>query len=570
MSSYVAVDDQDFYSFINRRYAKYKIPAKQKTFQQICFPPKYELQIPQRFLADFINPKTPYKGILVYYGIGSGKTCTAISIAEKFIKHKHIIFVLPAFLKGNLRAELRTLCAGEKYLIDSERAKLKNLDPTDAAYKEIIYESNKRIDKNYTIYSYNKFVDLLQKSTIKLDDSLLIIDEVHNMISETGIYYETLYKAVHSAADTMRLVIMTATPIFDKPAEIALTMNLLLHKKRQLPSGSDFYHKFIDIKYTARGPVYRVKNMSLFKKYIKGYISYYRGAPPYVYPRSELHFAKCKMSDIQYRLYKQVVKTDMASDVEDFIAANISNSFFVGTRMISNFVYPNKAVGPKGYESLKDSDLTIANIREYSPKFLKILRRIKRCDGTVFFYSNFKEFGGIKPFIRLLEHHRFKNYETGGSGPKRFAVWSGDTDPIMKDEIKAVFNNKNNEDGTRIKVILVSPSGKEGVSFYRVQEVHILEPYWNWSRLSQVIGRAIRFCSHKDVAPEKQLVKVYIYLATHPKLKMSVDEKIMKMAIQKQLINIQFEKAIKEAAIDCTLFENANVITEADKLECET
>ena len=79
---YVSVDDDNFYKFINKKYAKYKIPQSQKSLKQICFPKKYEFQIPQKFLAEFINPKTPYKGILIYHRIGAGKTCTAINIAE--------------------------------------------------------------------------------------------------------------------------------------------------------------------------------------------------------------------------------------------------------------------------------------------------------------------------------------------------------------------------------------------------------------------------------------------------------------------------------------------------------
>ena len=56
--------------------------------------------------------------------------------------------------------------------------------------------------------------------------------------------------------------------------------------------------------------------------------------------------------------------------------------------------------------------------------------------------------------------------------------------------------------------MLGSPSVREGVSFKRVRQVHILEPYWNMSRYEQVIGRAIRFCSHKDLPIEKQVDKL--------------------------------------------------------------
>ena len=85
----------------------------------------------------------------------------------------------------------------------------------------------------------------------------------------------------------------------------------------------------------------------------------------------------------------------------------------------------------------------------------------------------------------------------------------------MKEEIKDIFNKKKNKCGDYLKVLLGSPSIKEGVSLLRVREVHVVEPYWNMSRLEQIIGRAIRFCSHKDMFKKDRLVKVFIYIATH-------------------------------------------------------
>ena len=569
MKNYPNVDDDDFYSFINKKYSKFKISSKQRSLKEICFPKKFEFQPPQKFLAEFINPNTPYKGILVYHKIGAGKTCAAVNIAEKFKPYRKIMIVLPASLKGNFRTELRSLCADNLYLKASERLILKRFHPSSPEYKDIIKISDARIDKSYIIYSYNKFISLIKSNSLNLNSTLLIIDEIHNMISEEGTYYELLYKQIHSAPQTLRLVLMSATPIFDKPVEIALTMNLLLRDK-QLPTGQEFISTFMDISYTKKGPVYKVKNMDLFKEYIKGYVSYYRGAAPKSFPRSELFFVKTRMSDRQEKLYRKIIKPELqTTNIKDYVNSDISNSFFIGTRVVSNFVYPNNELGLEGFDSIKEGDLSQKNIKEFSPKFFKILRKIKQSDGTIFVYSNFREFGGIRIFARMLEYNGFKNYQFHGSGNKRFGIWSGEEDPIVKEEIKSVFNNKNNEDGSQIKVILGSPSVKEGVSFLRVQQVHLIEPYWNFSRMDQIIGRAIRFCSHKDVEPYKQLVKVYIYIAIHPNIPRSIDQHILKMAIDKKIVNQAFENALKESAIDCELFKNANVYKGDNPIICE-
>jgi hypothetical protein len=559
-SKYVDIRDPQFRQFIDKKYHQFKIPKKPKTFKEICFPKKYEFQIPQLFLAKYINPQTPYHGILVYHKIGAGKTCAAISIGENFKGIKRILVVLPASLKGNFRSELRSLCTGEKYLKNSEREILKKLQPNDPEYKKIIAKSDERINKNYTIYSYNKFIDLLKNNKLSLTNTLLIIDEIHNMVSENGTYYKYLYHAIHTAPKDLKVVILSATPIFDKPIEIALTMNLLL-RDDQLPVGADFYQEFIDVHETNHGPLYKVKNMDFFKRKIKGYVSYYRGAPPQAFPQVELSLTKCMMSEFQFKLYSSVNRNEFGKEkkiLDDYLDVNIPNSFFIGTRMISNIAFPNKKIGKKGYESLNESDFELETLEKYSPKFVKLFRRIRRSQGTIFIYSGFKNYGGIKTFVRFLEHNGYVNFKTHGPGKKRYGTWTGDENIIYKENLKTVFNQKENEDGSKIKIILGSSSAKEGVSFLRVQQVHIMEPYWNWSRLDQVMGRAIRYCSHKDLPEERRIVKVYIYLAIHPKIPQSVDQKIMEMAMQKKYINNQFELSMKEASVDCDLFKYGN------------
>lgn len=95
-----------------------------------------------------------------------------------------IIVLVPASLIGNFRDELRSRCAGDSYLTDKERKRLKVLHPTSDEYIKIISKSDAKIDKFYTIYSYNKFVMLAKDGKIDLKNTLLIIDEIQNMVSQ--------------------------------------------------------------------------------------------------------------------------------------------------------------------------------------------------------------------------------------------------------------------------------------------------------------------------------------------------------------------------------------------------
>lgn len=578
MSKYPKISDENFYNKINKVYANYRITKSKKKMEDICFPKKYELQLPQQFVSEFINPKTPYKGLLVYHRIGAGKTCSAIRIGEQWKAHRKIIVVVPASLKGNFRAELRSLCADENYLTNKERKLLATLSPSSKEYKQIIAESDKRIDKVYSIYSYNKFVELVQNKEIKFSNTLLMIDEIQNMVSEEGTFYTTLYDAIHSAPSDLRIVLLSATPMFDKPNEIALTMNLL-RIPNELPTGKAFYDSFVQINKNSEATkyTYTPKNLDKFKQALKGYVSYFRGAPPYVFPRMVVRYVKCPMSEFQYQAYLDVLKAEeklynqRIKQHEIKTVKNLPNNFFIGTRIVSNVVFPNRKINEEGFKSFKGKNL-LDNMDKYSVKFDKIIRRIEGARGKVFAYSSFKEYGGIKSLARALEEFGYLNYTTHGPGPRRYAIWSGDEDIAMKEEIRAVYNRINNLEGRKLKILLGSPSIKEGVSLTAVRQVHILEPYWNQARLDQVIGRASRYCSHKDVEEEKRLVRVYVYIATKPEDvegDETVDEYIHNLSNEKNKLVREFERAIKEAAVDCELNLNANVYADESDIICE-
>lgn len=579
MTKYPHITDKDFYEKINKIYKRFKVKKAKHTLESICYPKGFKLQLPQQFLSEFLNPATPYTGILVYHRIGAGKTCTAVRIAQKWIKYKRIIVVTPASLKNNFRNELRTKCADNSYLKDYEREELEILHPSDAKYKEIIKKSDDRINKYYEIYSYNKFVELVKGKKLNLTNALLIVDEIQNMISEDGSFYETLYNIIHKTDTSLRIVLLSATPMFDKPSEIALTMNLL-RIPHPLPIGRSFDKLFI--KTTKKRDKYKheVKNMDLFKQYIKGYISYFRGAPPIAFPDMKIKYVKCKMSKFQYDAYLKVLKNEDNEElkskrkklIKDLNVSDLPNNFYIGTRVVSNIVFPSKKINEEGFKSLTDKQI-LNNLEKYSCKFHKIIKKISNSSGKIFIYSGFKEYGGIKSLIKVLEAYGYKNYIKDGEGKKRYAIWSGDESIQVKEEIRTVYNLKGNLDGSLIKILLGTVSIKEGVSLTGVRQVHVLEPYWNISRLEQVIGRASRFCSHKDLTEEKRNVKVHVYIACTPddedKKIETIDQYIQYIAIQKDKLIKSFEKAIKEAAIDCNLNKNANVYEDESDIVCD-
>jgi superfamily II DNA or RNA helicase len=537
------------------KYKKYEIKDISQTMEDICFPKdnKFKLLPQQSFLADYLYDNKEVNGLLVYHEIGSGKTCTAINIAEKFKNEMKIIVVLPASLIGNFRNELRSFCPGEYIYMTKDEMLIK---PNDKEYNEVIQKSDERINKFYNIYSYHIFIKEISKGLIDLENTLLIIDEIQNMVSISGTFYKNLLQQINVKVLLTKIILLSATPMFDTPMEIALTLNLL-KPKILFPIGENFEGTFL----TRFGNYYEPRNIDLFKKMATNLVSYYSGDLPISYPKRIFKTISCEMSEHQLTNYifarkkeNQVKKTFKAS-------MNFPKTFLLGSRMVSNIAFPNGLSGNDGFQSL---DKGLFNMKEYSTKFYKIFQNILQSDGPTFVYSTFLDIGGLKSFITYLEHEGYKNFEKHGIGEKRFAVYSGDESLDKREKIKSYYNQKENQSGNLIKILLGSPSTKEGISLYRVKQVHVMEPHWNLSRIKQIIGRAIRFCSHKDLPKDQRYVNVYLYLATHPTLKRSIDEYIWSLSKKKYKLIKTFENALKEVAIDCELFKKRNNIIKCD------
>jgi len=131
--------------------------------------------------------------------------------------------------------------------------------------------------------------------------------------------------------------------------------------------------------------------------------------------------------------------------------------------------------------------------------------------------------------------------------------------------LREVFNKIENKEGKYIKLVLGSKVMNEGISLMNVSEVHILDVYFNLGKVDQVIGRAIRHCSHYKLMNEKNpfpQVKVYKYAVTLGGKELSSEEELYRKAELKYLLVKKVERGLKEVAIDCPLNRNGNIFPE--------
>ena len=130
--------------------------------------------------------------------------------------------------------------------------------------------------------------------------------------------------------------------------------------------------------------------------------------------------------------------------------------------------------------------------------------------------------------------------------------------------LRNVFSSLDNIDGKLIKLVLGSKVMNEGLSLKYVAEVHILDVYFNLGKVDQVIGRAIRHCSHYQMMTKENPfpeVKVYKYAVTLDG-ELSSEEELYKKAELKYLLIKKVERALKEIAVDCPLNRTGNIFPE--------
>lgn len=218
------------------------------------------------------------------------------------------------------------------------------------------------------------------------------------------------------------------------------------------------------------------------------------------------------------------------------------------------------------------------NIKNYSSKIDSICKNIINSDGVILVYSQYID-GGLVPLALALEEIGFQRYGEVKSLfekiptenpldlksykiskekniiPAKYIIVSGDKllSPNNENDIEAATNNEN-LNGNMVKVILISQAGSEGIDFKFIRQVHIMEPWYNMNRPEQIIGRAVRQCSHKNLPLSKRNVQIFLYgTVIESNEEEAADLYIYRLAEikAKQIGNIT--RILKEVSIDCLL-----------------
>ena len=501
-----------------------KINSIEEEANKLCNK-EFELSPHQQFIKNFLSSYTPYNSLLLYHGLGTGKTCSAIGIAEEtreFMKlngiNQRIIIVASPSVQENFKLQLfdeRKLksingiweinnCAGNNFL--KEINMLKN----DVSREKVIKIVNNTINNYYLFMGYIEFANLIsKKSNLNKDNKtknnkyeenniqqggnkdniliknklqkffgnrLIIIDEIHNIReanndSANKLVSKQLFKLV-KYVDNMKLVLMSATPMYNDYKEIIYLTNLLnLNDKRSIIEISDVFDIDGNFKKSIDG---EESGKELLKRKLNGYISYVKGDNPFIFPyrilpndfNSEKSIKNIEypikdlnnvniddkirlldiyinnVSTIQNNIYNYIIYKSNLKDYEGYKYTDLQKPL-----QALNIVYPNNIlettsindypkldikiedlIGKSGLYSvienignkkneykfkIKDKQENIflkENIGNYSCKIKTILDSIENSEGPIIVYSQFIE-SGLIPFALALESNGFKKYD---------------------------------------------------------------------------------------------------------------------------------------------------------------
>lgn len=276
----------------------------------------------------------------------------------------------------------------------------------------------------------------------------------------------------------------------------------------------------------------------------------------------------------------------LSEKTEDFKDIMIDDKELVGKNGLNSIMTYDKSLNPPSKTNFKYRDTTLSEygrifspdkIQKYSGKIKEICNNIMNSDGVVLIYSLYLD-GGLVPVALALEEmgitrhgsvkslfekspvekldlKTYKNTNYSGSISAKYIMITGDKmlSPNNVLDLKAA-TSIDNVNGDKVKVILISQAGAEGLDFKFIRQVHVLEPWYNLSRIEQIIGRAVRHCSHKDLPFEKRNVQIFLYgTRLEREDTEAADLYVYRLAEQKAIQVGHVNRVLKEIAVDCLL-----------------
>lgn len=457
----------------------------------------------QRVVDRIQQPDQP--GLVVAHGLGSGKTLTSIAAQEALNMPSDV--VVPAALQANYKKEIK---------------------------------------KHVTGKTPERHIQSMQNITAKRQPPqrpLMIVDEAHRARDPKSKTYKTLARN-----DAEKRLLLTGSPFYNHPSDIAPLIDLAAGDKVLPTNPAEFEQRYVRQHKVPPGLVGRLRGVRAgsypelnpkreeeLRKTFGKWVDYHPSAKE-DFPEVRREDVKVEMTPEQLGVYDT-----MLNKAPPWVRYKIRkglppskkeskqlNAFLSGTRQVSNTTAPFMPETEKGHDPKIDK--AYENLKTF-------LDQNPQAKAVV--YSNYLQ-AGLDPYKHRLEEAGIPYGEFTGEMPKE-----------ERDALVRAYN------ANKLKALLLSSAGGEGLDLKGTRLMQVLEPHWNDEKIRQVEGRGIRYRSHADLPEDQRNILVQRYLATRPRSGVgeklhirkpggSVDEYLAQRAAEKDRLIEQFRQLLPQ------------------------
>lgn len=526
----------------------------------------------QEFVRRYLSPYTPYKGLLIFHSLGSGKSLICISVAVDhylYDKKRCLLVTKGSSGRENFKREI-------DHYYEMAKFSAKNY-PDDKGIKIHYREYAKIFVLNHYMALHNSVCVMTDRDVEQqFSNMILVFDEIHNVRKlktvETNSdndedhshVYDSLKRIVRLAKNT-KIMLATATPMTNDIGQLNSTIDLL-------SEDSTTYHGIVS---------YNAEIKDKPKKIFHGVDGFLTDTKVYV--------SRMRAHQLEYHVEEQ--RKGTPKDIYRMLT-HVSLFAFPESGLYGRTIYDKGIMHPvKGsrdiitvktkmkkkvtYTSYRVVDkyrkyLTGDALRDCGCKYWELMNILENkypTVGPIFIFVEEVKGSGLLLLANIFEAHGYELYvgedlSSIGKG-KRFTICVGDQSVVSNqpDRLEG-FNHRKNVNGEYVRVLIGSKVVGESITLRNVRQFHVMTIHWNDSTIEQAVGRVVRSGSHSQLDESERKVDIFIHAAmcdtteTGGKMGRTVggdqgtDMYKLRICNDKQQLISKMERKLKRHAVD--------------------
>lgn len=514
----------------------------------------------QEFVRRYLSPYTPYKGLLVFHSLGSGKSLICISVAVDHYLYdgkKCLIVTKGSSGRENFKKEIEHYYEMGKFSADKYPDKGIKITPREYA---------KIFVMNHYMALHNSICAMTDRDIMaQFSNMIFVFDEIHNIRqlkiigddSSKSHVYDSLKRIIKLANNT-KIMLATATPMTNDIGQLNSTISLL--------TDDDSYHGIISYNTEIKD-----KPTKIFHG-VDGYLTDTKVYLSQMIGHQRQHHIMEQRKGTPKDIYRMLTHVSLFAFPESgMYGRTIYDKHILEPTKYSKEIIPVKSRIKKTvtYTMYKIVDkyrkyLTGDGLRECSSKYWELMDILENKHpnvGPIFVFVEEVRGSGLLLLANIFEAHGYElyvgqNLQSIGKG-KRFTICVGDQSvvPNQLDRLDG-FNHKRNINGEYVRVLIGSKVVGESITLRNVRMFHVMTIHWNDSTIEQAVGRVVRSGSHSDLAEHERKVDIFIHAAICDNVdsgKMGGEgTDVYKLAIcsNKQRMIYKMENKLRKHAVD--------------------